>query len=215
MRCGKSAALLRAVEQRRKKGWLVLYIRNADDWTSGKFFYNGAYDSAEEREQGMNPLWYDRPTQTKELLLALKQVHGKILGDLVVKRDTPVRAQMGGETLLDMINYGLNRLEKIDEDWENIPRLAGDVLEALIEEIIAVDDVPTLIAVDSYDSFFGVSNLFNHKDKKMISQSFRVSWPLRVPKETANRMQNGIFLAARSSSHIRVKSSSSQLLATL
>jgi len=203
-RCGKTAVLYRLIEQRRKAGWLVLFFRSGNDWTCGRRFFNPAFEPDEEVTEETVPLYYDRPHHTQELLKSFRAAHKDILSSLKASNDTRVKAEMKGSTLLDMTNFGLELLESIDEDWENIPRKAGDVLEALIEELIGVKDVPVMIAADNFDSFFGVSALYNRHNQKLLSQVFRASWPFGLPRETANRMQNGVCVVARSKTPLQM-----------
>mmetsp|Transcript_21800 Transcript_21800/g.88778 ORF Transcript_21800/g.88778 Transcript_21800/m.88778 type:complete len:399 (-) Transcript_21800:2056-3252(-) len=196
-KCGKTMSMLRLVEQRRKSGWLVLFVR-ARKWSFGKYFYNGAYKTKKEKMQGVEPLWYDRPEQSRELLQSLRTAHGDILGDLPVLTDSETVKESKAESILELVDYGLRLYDRLDEDWFTFPRLLGDATDAVMEELKAAEDVPVMIAVDEYPSFFGMSGLSSADGNKLVSQALRFSWHFRDPMKLANSIKNGVFVASLS-----------------
>ncbi|KAK4355956.1 hypothetical protein RND71_024927 [Anisodus tanguticus] len=146
--CGKSIALAMLVHWARDEGWLVLYVPKGREWTHGGFFYKNPKTG----------LW-DTPVQAANDFLKYNKDH---LQKLPCKNFEPILLGEGAGvgwmkgadvvqipedyTLLDLVQVGLNSTHA-----------AVGVVVRLREELSLVKDVPVLIAVDQYNSWFTFS----------------------------------------------------------
>ncbi|TMW98575.1 hypothetical protein EJD97_003844 [Solanum chilense] len=148
---GKSIALAMLVNWARDEGWLVLYVPKGREWTHGGFFYKNPKTG----------LW-DTPVQAANVLQYflkynkdhLQKIPCKIFEPIPLGEGAGVGWMKGADvvqipedyTLLDLVQVGLNSTHA-----------AVGVLVRLREELSLVKDVPVLIAVDQYNSWFTFS----------------------------------------------------------
>ncbi|KAK7851743.1 28s ribosomal protein s29 [Quercus suber] len=163
--CGKSIALAMLVHWARDEGWLVFYVPRGRDWTHGGFFYKNPNTD----------LW-DTPLQAENVLKArsltpffisascsdflkwneshLKQLpcqisdpiplgEGAGVGQL---KDVDNMAMPEGSTLYDLVNTGIKHTHA-----------AVGVVVRLRKELSLVKNIPVLIAIDQYNSWFTFS----------------------------------------------------------
>ncbi|XP_060175975.1 uncharacterized protein LOC132606472 isoform X1 [Lycium barbarum] len=148
---GKSIALAMLVHWARDEGWLVLYVPKGREWTHGGFFYKNPKTG----------LW-DTPVQAANVLQDFLKYNKDHLQKLPCKIFEPIPLGEGAGvgwmkgadvvqipedyTLLDLVQVGLNSTHA-----------AVGVVVRLREELSLVKDMPVLIAVDQYNSWFTFS----------------------------------------------------------
>ncbi|KAG5603119.1 hypothetical protein H5410_034489, partial [Solanum commersonii] len=173
---GKSIALAMLVHWARDEGWLVLYVPKGREWTHGGFFYKnpktGLWDTP---VQAANVLQarncrvdlrsaYILPPRTLLVGLPwdflkynkdhLQKIPCKIFEPIPLGEGAGVGWMKGADvvqipedyTLLDLVQVGLNSTHA-----------AVGVVVRLREELSLVKDIPVLIAVDQYNSWFTFS----------------------------------------------------------
>ncbi|KAJ8559449.1 hypothetical protein K7X08_003507 [Anisodus acutangulus] len=149
--CGKSIALAMLVHWARDEGWLVLYVPKGREWSHGGFFYKNPKTG----------LW-DTPVQAANVLQDflkynkdhLQKLPCKIFEPILLGEGAGVGWMKGADvvqipedyTLLDLVQVGLNSTHA-----------AVGVVVRLREELSLVKDIPVLIAVDQYNSWFTFS----------------------------------------------------------
>ncbi|XP_077218595.1 mitochondrial 28S ribosomal protein S29-like protein [Tasmannia lanceolata] len=149
--CGKSIALAMLVHWARSEGWMVLYVPKGKEWTHGGFFYT-------HPETG---LW-DTPVQAAKILQDFLKCNEARLRELPIQNYDPIplgegagvgwmkdvdsMAMPDGSTLFDLIQTGLT-----------YTHAAVGVVVRLREELSLVKDIPVLIAIDQYNSWFTFS----------------------------------------------------------
>ncbi|KAL8261893.1 hypothetical protein R6Q59_025942 [Mikania micrantha] len=146
--CGKSIALAMLVHWARDEGWLVFYVPEGRSWTHGGLFYKNA-------ETG---LW-DTPVQAANILQDFLKYNESYLMKLPCKifdpiplgegagvgrmKDADSMAMPEGSTLYDLVQTGITTTHA-----------SVGVVVRLREELSLVKDIPVLIAVDQYNSWF-------------------------------------------------------------
>ncbi|KAL8225110.1 hypothetical protein R6Q57_017667 [Mikania cordata] len=146
--CGKSIALAMLVHWARDEGWLVFYVPEGRSWTHGGLFYKNA-------ETG---LW-DTPVQAANILQDFLKYNESYLMKLPCKifdpiplgegagvgrmKDADSMAMPDGSTLYDLVQTGITTTHA-----------SVGVVVRLREELSLVKDIPVLIAVDQYNSWF-------------------------------------------------------------
>ncbi|XP_058083106.1 uncharacterized protein LOC131231042 [Magnolia sinica] len=149
--CGKSITLAMLVHWARSEGWLVLYVPQAREWTHGGFFYK-------HPETG----FWDTPVQAAKILQDFLKCNESRLQQLPCQNYDPIPLGEGagvgwmkgvdsmampeGSTLFDLIQTGLS-----------YTHAAVGVVVRLRQELSLVKDVPVLIAIDQYNSWFTFS----------------------------------------------------------
>ncbi|KAH7282339.1 hypothetical protein KP509_35G025900 [Ceratopteris richardii] len=135
----------------RSKGWLVCYIPSARKWTDNGFYYKN--DSS--------GLW-DTPVQATSMLQDFMNSHGDMLdmipcrisdpiplgegpgiGRLTGVQEAPIRE---GATLKHLVHFGIVT-----------PHAAVGVVVRLRKELSLVEELPVLIAIDEFNSWFTFS----------------------------------------------------------
>ncbi|RWR78986.1 28S ribosomal protein S29, mitochondrial isoform X1 [Cinnamomum micranthum f. kanehirae] len=150
--CGKSIALAMLVHWARSEGWLVLYVPQGKEWTHGGFFYK-------HPDTG---LW-DTPIQAAKILQDFLKFNKSQLEQLKCQCYDPIPLGEGagvgwmrgadsmampeGSSLFDLIQTGLT-----------YTHAAVGVVVRLRKELSMVKDVPVLIAIDQYNSWFTFSD---------------------------------------------------------
>ncbi|GAA0158950.1 ribosomal protein [Lithospermum erythrorhizon] len=149
--CGKSIALAMLVLWARNEGWLVLYSPRGREWTHGGFFYKNPQTG----------LW-DTPVQAANILQDFLKYNETVLQKLPCHVFDPIPLGEGAgvglrkdiasisvpenSSLYDLIQIGINNTHA-----------AVGVLVHLRKELSHVKDVPVLIAIDQYNSWFTFS----------------------------------------------------------
>eukprot|EP00850_Spirogloea_muscicola_P021200 SM000240S08617 [mRNA] locus=s240:83427:85847:+ [translate_table: standard] len=194
---GKSVALAVAVAWARAAGWLALYVPSARAWATGGFYY---------RHPATPALW-DTPLQAKLVLQGLVGSHEKELADLPVRIAEPVTLGEGAGlglargpqefapgsswSLKDLANRGLQQ-----------PQAAVSVLVRLREELASVTEMPVLIAIDEYNSWFTFSGYHEstgaRSRRPIHARELRMVDAFRSPQK--HPLVNGVMLAAHSHS---------------
>ncbi|XP_071737987.1 uncharacterized protein [Rutidosis leptorrhynchoides] len=146
--CGKSIALAMLVHWARDEGWLVFYVPEGKTWTHGGLFY----------KNDQTGLW-DTPVQAANILQDFLKYNESHLLKLPCKINDPIPLGVGAgvgkmkdadtmsmpdnSTLYDLVQTGIT----------NTYASVG-VLVRLREELSLVKDIPVLIAIDQYNSWF-------------------------------------------------------------
>ncbi|CAA2972845.1 28S ribosomal S29, mitochondrial [Olea europaea subsp. europaea] len=149
--CGKSIALALLVHWAREEGWLVLYVPSGQEWTHGGFFYKNPQTG----------LW-DTPVQAANILQDFSKYNESLLKKLKCNTLDPIPLGEGAgvgwpkgidkmqisedSTLYDLVQAGINN-----------SHAAVGVLVRLRKELSDVKDIPVLIAIDQYNSWFTFS----------------------------------------------------------
>lgn len=149
--CGKSIALAMLVHWARDEGWLVLYVPRGREWTHGGLFYKNP----------KTDLW-DSPIQAANILQdflkynksCLEKLPCKILDPIPLGEGTGVgwmkdadsMAMPEGSTMYDLVQTGLT-----------YTHASVGVVVRLRKELSLVEDIPVLIAIDQYNSWFTFS----------------------------------------------------------
>lgn len=148
---GKSVALAMLVQWARSEGWLVFYVPSAKQWTHGGLYYKNK----------LTGLW-DTPLAAISVLENILKSHSDILEVIPCRVVDPIPLGEGpgigllsgpqevpvgeGFTLKDLIQLGLR-----------ITHAAVGVVVRLRKELSLVEEVPVLIAVDQFNSWFTFS----------------------------------------------------------
>ncbi|KAJ7982620.1 mitochondrial 28S ribosomal protein S29-related, partial [Quillaja saponaria] len=149
--CGKSIALAMLVQWAREEGWLVLYVPRGREWTHGGFFYR----------HPQTGLW-DTPVQAANVLKDflkynesyLKKLPCRIFDSIMLGegagvgwlKDVDSLAIPEGTSLYDLVDIGVKQTHA-----------AVGVVVRLRKELSLVKDMPVLIAIDQYNSWFTFS----------------------------------------------------------
>ncbi|KAL2508165.1 mitochondrial 28S ribosomal protein S29-related [Forsythia ovata] len=149
--CGKSIALAMLVHWAREEGWLVLYVPSGREWTHGGLFYKNPQTC----------LW-DTPVQAANILQDFSKYNVSLLKKIKCNTLDPIPLGEGAgvgwpkgidkmpisedSTLYDLVQAGIN----------NTHASVGVVVR-LRKELSDVKDVPVLIAIDQYNSWFTFS----------------------------------------------------------
>ncbi|XP_074279540.1 uncharacterized protein LOC141604887 [Silene latifolia] len=149
--CGKSIALAMLAHWARDEGWLVLYVPRGRDWTHGGFFYKNP-------ETG----FWDTPLQAENILKDFLKFNESRLQQLSCQVNDPIPLGEGvgvgyfkgadsitmpeGSTLFDLVQKGITQTHA-----------AVGVVVRLRKELSLVKDVPVLLAIDQYNSWFTFS----------------------------------------------------------
>lgn len=149
--CGKSIALAMLAHWARDEGWLVFYAPKGRDWTHGGFFYKNPQTG----------LW-DTPVQAEHILKDFLQFNESRLRHLPCQIYDPIPLGEGagvgflkgadsmampeGSSLFDLVQTGATHTHA-----------AVGVVVRLRKELSLVKDVPVLLAIDQYNSWFTFS----------------------------------------------------------
>ncbi|CAH9087373.1 unnamed protein product [Cuscuta epithymum] len=149
--CGKSIALAMLVHWAREEGWLVFYVPRGREWTHGGFFYKSLTSA----------LW-DTPVQAANILQDFLKYNERHLKKLPCKIFDPVSLGEGvgvGPPKGDMtmeIPEGQSLFDLVERGISNTHASVG-VVDRLRQELSLVKDMPVLIAIDQYNSWFTFS----------------------------------------------------------
>ncbi|KAI3678561.1 hypothetical protein L6452_37857 [Arctium lappa] len=146
--CGKSIALAMLAHWARDEGWLVFYVPEGRSWTHGGLFYKNPQTG----------LW-DTPVQAANILQDFLKYNESCLMKLPCKivdpiplgdgagvgrmKDADSMAMPEGSTLYDLIQTGITTTHA-----------SVGVVVRLRQELSLVKDIPVLIAIDQYNSWF-------------------------------------------------------------
>ncbi|CAJ2640418.1 28S ribosomal protein S29, mitochondrial [Trifolium pratense] len=149
--CGKSIALAMLVQWAREEGWLVFYVPQAKEWTHGGFFY----------KHPQTDLW-DTPVQAENVLKDFLKYNESYLKELPCQIFDPIPLGEGAGVgwLKDVdsmaIPEGTMLYELVKTGIEQTHAAVGVVVR-LRKELSLVKDMPVLIAIDQYNSWFTFS----------------------------------------------------------
>ncbi|XP_042515537.1 28S ribosomal protein S29, mitochondrial [Macadamia integrifolia] len=190
--CGKSIALAMLVQWAREEGWLVFYVPKGKEWTHGGFFYKNP-------ETG---LW-DTPVQAAKILQDFLKWNESRLQRLPCQIYDPIPLGEGAgvgwmkgvdsmampeaSTLYDLIRTGLT-----------YTHAAVGVVVRLRKELSLVKDIPVLIAIDQFNSWF----TFSEYGEPVTARSWRPIHARELATVNAFRtmMHNDIMVGAFSHS---------------
>ncbi|KAK9154062.1 hypothetical protein Sjap_001542 [Stephania japonica] len=149
--CGKSIALAMLVHWARDEGWLVFYVPNGKEWSHGGFFYRhpdtGLWDTPVQAAKTLQDFLKYNESRLQQLPC---QIFDPIpLGEgagVGWMRGVDSMAMPEGSTLYDLIQTGITHTHA-----------AVGVLVRLRTELSLVKDIPVLIAIDQYNSWFTFS----------------------------------------------------------
>ncbi|RAL40073.1 unnamed protein product [Cuscuta campestris] len=149
--CGKSIALAMLVHWAREEGWLVFYVPRGREWTHGGFFYKNL----------TNALW-DTPAHAANILKDflkyneqhLQKLPCKIFDPIPLGEGVGVGPPKGDQTMT--IPEGLSLFDLVERGLSSTYASVGVVVR-LRQELSLVKDMPVLIAVDQYNSWFTFS----------------------------------------------------------
>jgi Mitochondrial ribosomal death-associated protein 3 len=204
---GKSAAMLRAVSDARRKGVVTMYIPSAREWTHGGGFFSAM------PVEGSDPImdgpefirYYDRPTQTLNLLSGMLAVHEEALAQIPLAIHSPLRDDNTSlATVRDVVSFGVDALVNVDADWRTAPRLGADALAHVIRELSAQSSFPVMFAIDDYEAFLGLTALVSGNKRFLHAGGIRAvadHFGRSALPSTAASLQRGVVLLALSESH--------------
>lgn len=145
---GKSIALAMLVHWARDEGWLVFYVPRGREWTHGGFFYKNPQTG-----------FWDTPVQAANILQDFLKRNESHLKQLTCQISDPIPLGEGagvgwmkgvdsmampeGSTLYDLVQTGMSHTHA-----------AVGVVVRLRKELSLIKDIPVLIAVDQYNSWF-------------------------------------------------------------
>ncbi|XP_057953324.1 uncharacterized protein LOC131147779 [Malania oleifera] len=190
--CGKSIALAMLVHWARNEGWLVFYAPNGKKWTHGGFF----------SKNPQTGLW-DTPVQAAEILQDFMKANESRIQQLPcqifepiplgegagvgLKKEADSVAMPEGSTLYDLVQTGLT-----------YTHAAVGVVVRLRKELSLVKDIPVLIAIDQYNSWF----TFSGYEEPVTLRSCRSTHAREVATVNAFRsmMHNDMMVGAFSHS---------------
>ncbi|XP_047342423.1 28S ribosomal protein S29, mitochondrial [Impatiens glandulifera] len=148
---GKSITLSLLVHWARDQGWLVFYVPEGRKWTHGGYFYKNPQTG----------LW-DTPVQAADALQDFMKYNESKLEKIPCQISDPIPLGEGagigwmkgvdsitmpeGSTLYDLIQTGITN-----------SHAAVGVIVRLRKELSLVKDIPVLIAIDQYNSWFTFS----------------------------------------------------------
>lgn len=151
---GKSVVLAMLVQWARSKGWLVCYIPSGRKWTHNGLYYKNQ----------LSGLW-DTPVQAASMLQDFLKSHSDILDVIPCRVFDPIPLGEGpgigrisgsqeaplqdNSTLKDLVQLGID-----------FPHAAVGVVVRLRKELSLVVEVPVLIAVDEFNSWFTFSGFY-------------------------------------------------------
>eukprot|EP00249_Psilotum_nudum_P018753 c26947_g1_i1 orf=333-3047(-) len=149
--CGKSVALAMVVLWARAEGWLVVYIPSGREWTQGDYYHKNKLTG-----------FWDTPCQAASMLENVLKSNGTILDGIHCRISDPITLGEGpgmgplpgpqtvavqeGSTLKDLIQFGIQT-----------PHAATGVVVRLRKELSLVVEVPVLVAIDEFNSWFTFS----------------------------------------------------------
>ncbi|GBG85838.1 hypothetical protein CBR_g40648 [Chara braunii] len=212
---GKSVALATAVHWARASGWLVFYVPSGRDWIKGGFFQKHAQTN----------LW-DTPVAAKNALQGLMNSHEDLLAALPLKVPEPIPVETiptrpgrlgpaqsgepanenegasgsgageeisGGGSLRDLVSRGLKMTQ------------ANALVSCVVrvrKELSQVTDVPVLIAIDEFNSWFGYSDYQESRGpssrRNIRAEDLRMVNAFRSMVDSP--LENGVMVAANSNS---------------
>ncbi|GAQ80466.1 hypothetical protein KFL_000540410 [Klebsormidium nitens] len=199
---GKSSLLALLVHQCRSAGWLALYVPSGTSWISGWFY-------GKDEKSG----FFDTPVQAEKALKALLAAHGDLLESLPIR--VPLSAigpVFGGTASVDLDTEELatgtpeegSLKSLVEKGLENEGERAGEMLARLRVELTRVTEVPVLIAIDEYNSWFGTSaygdvNEENTKTRRIDAGEMRLVHAFGHLDGDLG-LKNGVVVAAASGS---------------
>lgn len=149
--CGKSIALAMLAHWARDEGWIVFYVPEGRDWTHGGFFYKNPQTG-----------FWDTPLQAEHILKDFLNFNESRLREIPCQIYDPIPLGEGagvgflkgadsmalpeGSSLFDLVQTGITHTHA-----------AVGVLVRLRKEFSLVKDVPVLLAIDQYNSWFTFS----------------------------------------------------------
>ncbi|KAL9238839.1 hypothetical protein vseg_013212 [Gypsophila vaccaria] len=161
--CGKSIALAMLAHWARDEGWLVLYSPKGREWTHGGFFYKNPQTG-----------FWDTPLQAANILKdflkfnesRLQQLPCQVYDRIPLGEGAGVGFLKGvdsmelpeGSTLFDLVQTGITHTHA-----------AVGVVVHLRKELSLVKDVPVLLAIDQYNSWF----TFSEYNEVVTPRSYR------------------------------------------
>ncbi|CAM6087044.1 unnamed protein product [Calypogeia fissa] len=188
---GKTAALAMLVHWARMQGWLVFYVPNGRDWTSVGMYYKNA-------QTGL----FDTPIQAKTALEGFLKSHEKLLVELPCRIMEPLPLGEGagtvkargpqqitlpeGATLKDLVERGVSQSQA-----------AVSCVVRLREELGLVKEVPVLIAIDEFNSWF----TFSSYHESTGTRSRRPIHAAELSMVNAFRTMEGPLMMATAFSH--------------
>lgn len=205
---GKSAVLLRAVEQARRSGTIALYIPSAREWTHGDGFFAATTveDSDEAVPDPDNIAFYDRPSQTLPVLTGLIQAHEELLRDVACDAEAVSEMSDIGacQTAYDVVSRGIELLQDLDADWRQRPRQGCTALSATVRLLCRQTAFPFLIAIDQWNALAGLTSLVSTRRRCVHANAIRAvaeHFGRNAIGPTSASMHRGAVLLALSHSH--------------
>lgn len=201
---GKSTLLTQTVAYARNKGYVIIYIPRARDWTHGGGFFAAANEAGETDSavgfEGKGVRWWDRPMEMKELFENLLAAHAEDLKEVEISVKECVESDMteGCENVTQLLEKGVRLMDDIDSNWRLYPLQAGEILSLVIENLLA-SDVRTGVVIDDYHMLTGMTNMRNSKQRRLHANGIRfVAQHLGrdAIEETARKNENGFVIVA-------------------
>ncbi|XP_062086703.1 uncharacterized protein LOC133792776 [Humulus lupulus] len=191
--CGKSISLAMLVHWARDEGWLVFYVPRGWEWTHGGFFYKnpqtGLWDTPVQAEKILKDFLKFNETRLKQLPCQIFDLIplGEGAGVGWMKDGTDTMAMPEGSSLFDLVDTGIKHTHA-----------AVGVLVHLRRELSVVKDIPVLIAIDQYNSWF----TFSEYEEAVTVRSTRPIHARELATVNAFRsmMHNGMMVGAFSHS---------------
>jgi len=161
---GKSVALAMIVQWARAKGWLVFYIPNGKEWTHGSLYYKN-------EDTGL----VDTPNTAQMALEGFLKSHGDLLETLpcLISDPVPLGEGAGVPRVRGSQEFTLPEgatLKQLVEKGLSMSHAGVGTVVRLRKELSLIKDIPVLIAIDDYNSWF-VFSQYGVRAKKPIHAS--------------------------------------------
>lgn len=211
--------LQQAVRSVRERGFITLYVPEAAEWTRGAgFFAPTPVEVEEEGEDGVEKLvlgsggvegvrWYDRPECSLQTLQWLLESHAEDMEGIKCvldgKDDGLDKHMSGCENVRQLAQLGVGYLEDVDSNWRLYPRMGGDVLNRVIEELI-LSQRKMAVVIDGYDALVGLTHMQDGRRHRLHANCIRVVgdyWGRDSILDTAKRINGYVLLAVDDDAH--------------
>ncbi len=179
---GKSVALGMLVHWARAMGWLVFYIPSAKKWTQGSFYYRN-------EETGL----VDTPVTAHTALEGFLKSHSELLDTLPCHILDPIPLGEGAGVPrargLQQISLPERAtLKHLVENGLSMSHAGVGAVVRLRQELSLVKEVPVLIAIDDYNSWFVFSQYGVRAGKPIHAEKLAMVKAFRSMEGTAEMM---------------------------
>ncbi|KAI9140462.1 mitochondrial ribosomal death-associated protein 3-domain-containing protein [Paraphysoderma sedebokerense] len=151
---GKSATLLQIVNHFALSDWLVFYVPNAAEWTSGKYPF---------QPYGTTAL-FEQQSLAAEYLQQIKAWNNNLLSKITAKQFRAQNVKLENPNLLQIVEAGIKN-----------PKIATSAVETVLEEASKNTKIPVLVAVDQVNALFAFTNYHDKKSNRLTGRDLALS----------------------------------------